>query len=150
MFGLAAGIFLQLLSEFVTEPAISYLTGQLQDLSEFKPLVGNLKLALLYFAVVWSWAAFGEELTYRGYVLNRAVDLGGRTRLAWVLGLVFVSGLFGFGHSYQGVAGVLGSGVSCLLFGVVYIVSGRNLWACVVAHGVSDTIGIVLIFLGYL
>lgn len=147
--GLGAGIFLQALSVFVIEPAILHLTGQVQNLSDFQPLVGNVKLALGYFALVWSWAAVGEELTYRGYVLNRAADLGGRTGLAWVLALLFVSGLFGFGHSYQGLAGILGSSVSGLVFGGVYLVSGRNLWASIVAHGVTDTIGIVLIFFGY-
>jgi len=148
--GVGAGVFLQVLSQYVTEPAIAALTGQVQDLSEFRPLVGNLKLALLYFAVVWSWAAFGEELTYRGYVLNRAADLLGRRPVAWAASLLFVSALFGFGHSYQGWAGVMGSTVSGLLFGGLYFASGRNLWACIVAHGVSDSIGIVLIFLGYL
>jgi uncharacterized protein len=147
--GLGAGIFLQLLSVCAIEPAILHLTGQVQNLSDFQPLVGNVKLALGYFALVWSWAAFGEELTYRGYVLNRAADRGGRTRLAWGLALLFVSGLFGFGHSYQGSAGILGSSVSGLVFGGVYLVSGRNLWASIVAHGVTDTIGIVLIFFGY-
>src|SRR5437773_2403242 len=69
--GIGTGILLQVLSEFVTEPLIAQLTHQSPDLSEFRPLVGNLKLAILYFGIVWTWAAFGEELTYRGYVLNR-------------------------------------------------------------------------------
>jgi hypothetical protein len=77
------------------------------DVSEFRPLIGNLKLALLYLGLVWTWAAFGEELAYRGYVLNRAADLGGRTSLAWAASLLFVTGLFGFGHSYQGLAGMI-------------------------------------------
>jgi uncharacterized protein len=149
-FGAAGGVFLQVLSEYVTEPVIAALTGQVQDLSDFQPLVGNLRLALLYFGVVWAWAAFGEELTYRGYVLNRAADLGGRTSLAWAMGLLVVSGLFGLGHSYQGLAGVIGSTVSGLLFGALYFASGRNLWACIIAHGMSDTIAIVLIFFGCL
>jgi membrane protease YdiL (CAAX protease family) len=146
--GVGTGVFLQVLSEFVTEPAITYLTHQVADMSEFAPLVGNLKLAALYFVLVWTWAAFGEELTYRGYVLNRAADLGGRTRTAWVVGLLLVVGLFGFGHSYQGIAGMLDTGIHGLLFGVLYLASGRNLWAPVIAHGVCDTVGIVMIFFG--
>jgi membrane protease YdiL (CAAX protease family) len=147
--GAAVGVLLQVLSEFVTEPAIRSLTHEVADLSEFAPLVGNLKLALLYFAVVWTWAAFGEELTYRGYVLNRAADLGGRTSAAWVVGLLLVTALFGFGHSYQGLAGVLDTGIHGLLLGVLYLAAGRNLWPCIIAHGVADTVGIVLIYLGH-
>jgi hypothetical protein len=146
--GVATGILLQVLSEYVTEPAIRSITHQAADMSEFTPLVGNLKLAMLYFAAVWTWAAFGEELTYRGYVLNRVADLGGRTTAAWVVGLLVVMGLFGFGHSYQGLAGVIDTGIHGLLFGVLYLAAGRNLWACIIAHGVCDTVGIVLIYLG--
>ena len=147
--GVGTGIFLQVLSEFVTEPIIRHLTHQVADLSEFAPLVGNLKLAAIYFALAWTWAAFGEELTYRGYVLNRAADLGGRTPLAWSFGLVLVVGLFGFGHSYQGIAGMIDTGIHGLVFAILYFASGRNLWASVIAHGVCDTVGIVAIFFGF-
>lgn len=54
----------------------------------------------------------------------------------------------GVGHWYQGVAGVWGSAVSGLLFGVLYLKGGRNLWLPILAHGFSDTIGLVLIYLG--
>jgi membrane protease YdiL (CAAX protease family) len=143
-------VALQVLSAFVTEPLIEYLTHQKADVSELWPLVGNLKLALLYLGLVWTWAAFGEELAYRGYVLNRAADLGARTSLAWAASLLFVTGLFGFGHSYQGLAGMIDTGIHGLILGLVYFVSGRNLWASIVAHGVTDTVGIVMVFLGHL
>ena len=87
-------------------------------------------------------------MTYRGYVLNRAADLGDRTGFAWAFSLLLVMGLFGFGHSYQGLAGMLDTGFHGLVFGILYLASGRNLWACIIAHGVCDTVGIVLIFFG--
>lgn len=146
--GVGAGILLQVLSELVTEPAIRYVTHQEADMSQFTPLVGNVKLAALYFVLVWSWAAFGEELSYRGYVLNRAADLGGRTPAAWAVGLALVTGLFGFGHSYQGLAGMVDTGLHGLVFGLLYLASGRNLWASVIAHGVCDTVGILAILFG--
>jgi CAAX protease family protein len=43
---------------------------------------------------------------------------------------------------------MIGSAVSGLIFGLVYLGSGRNLWASIVAHGVTDTVGIALIFFG--
>lgn len=146
--GVGTGIALQVLSEFVTEPAIRHLTHRSADLSQFAPLVGNLKLAALYFVLVWSWAAFGEEMTYRGYVLSRAADLGGGTPAAWVAAFVLVMGLFGFGHSYQGLAGMLDTGIHGAAFGILYLASGRNLWAPIIAHGVCDTVGIVMIYFG--
>lgn len=81
-------------------------------------------------------------------MLNRAADLGNRTRVAWGAGLLLVMGLFGFGHSYRGLAGMLDTGIHGLLFGVLYLASARNLWPCIIAHGVCDTMAIVLILFG--
>ncbi len=68
-------------------------------------------MALLWLLIVWSFAAFGEELAYRGYLLTPAADLGRRSRLAYAIGVIIVSILFGFGYYYKGPAGVLDSGV---------------------------------------
>jgi membrane protease YdiL (CAAX protease family) len=140
---LAAAVLLQLLSEFVVEP----LTGR-PDLSDFRSLVGNLPASLLMLALVWTLAAFGEEMAYRGYVLERAAALGRHSSSAYVSGMVIVSLLFGLGHWYQGMAGVIGSTISGLFFGILYLKSGRNLWLPILAHGFSDTIGLALIYLG--
>jgi membrane protease YdiL (CAAX protease family) len=148
--GAGVGIFLQVLSEFVTEPLLTAITHQPPDVSELRPLVGNVKLCLLYLLLVWTLAAFGEEMTYRGYVLNRAADLGGRRPWAWIAGLLFVTVLFGFGHSYQGSTGMIDTGIHGLLLGALYLASGRNLWVCVIAHGVTDTVALIAVFLGHL
>jgi membrane protease YdiL (CAAX protease family) len=147
--GAAMGVFLQVLSEFVTEPLLTAITRQPVDVSELKPLVGSVKLCLLYLVLVWTLAAFGEEMTYRGYVLNRAADLGGRRPWAWIAGLLFVTVLFGFGHSYQGLTGMIDTGIHGLLLGALYLASGRNLWVCVIAHGVTDTVALIAVFLGH-
>lgn len=140
---LAAAVALQLLSEFVIEP----ITGR-PDLSEFHSLVGNLPASLGMLALVWTIAAFGEEMAYRGYVLERAATLGNYSSSAYAIAMVVVSFLFGLGHFYQGWAGVVGSTVSGLMFGLLYLKSGRNLWLPILAHGFSDTIGLALIYFG--
>lgn len=145
---LAAGIALQAVSEFATEPLIARLTGRTPDLSSFRPLVGNLPAALGMFGLVWTLAAFGEEMAYRGYVLERAATLGRRSPAAYLASIIVVSLLFGVGHYYQGVAGVVGSVFSGLVFGGLYLAGGRNLWLPILAHGFSDTIGLALIYLG--
>jgi uncharacterized protein len=145
---LAAAVALQLLSQFVTEPIVDRVTGERPDLSRFKSLVGNLPSALVMFALIWTLAAFGEEMAYRGYVLERGAALGHHSPTAYVAAMVVVSLLFGLGHFYQGVAGVVGSTVSGLFFGVLYLKSGRNLWLPILAHGFSDTIGLAWIYLG--
>ena len=57
--------------------------------------------------------------------------------------------LFGFGHSYQGLTGMIDTGIHGLLLGALYLASGRNLWACIIAHGVTDTVALIAVFLGH-
>ena len=76
------------------------------DLSHFPAVRGNLKLALVMIALLWVLAAFGEELVYRGYLMNRVADLGRGTRTVWIVSLFLISALFGFAHYEQGLTGI--------------------------------------------
>jgi uncharacterized protein len=110
---------------------------------------GNWKAALLSLLIIWTFAAFGEELGYRGYLLTRAADVGGRSRAAYWVGMLFVSVLFGYGHYYKGPAGVIDSGVAGLVLGTAYLLSRRNLWVCILAHGCIDTVAVIAWFMGW-
>jgi membrane protease YdiL (CAAX protease family) len=113
-------------------------------------IAGSLPMALKWLGIVWTRAAFGEEFAYRGYLLTRAADLGrGSKAAAYLVGVVFVAILFGLGHFYKGPAGVVDSGFAGLVLGAAFLVSGRNLWACVLAHGVIDTFGVVALYFGW-
>lgn len=111
-------------------------------------ITGNLMVALKWLLVVWTFAAFGEEIAYRGYLLTRAADLGNRSRAAWWVGMIFVSILFGIGHYYKGPAGMIDSGFAGLVLGAAYLISGRNLWVSILAHGFIDTIGVAALYFG--
>jgi membrane protease YdiL (CAAX protease family) len=141
-------VFLQVLSVYVTEPLISHSTGQPSDLSQFRDAVGNVGVTSVWLAIAWTFAAFGEEFVYRGYVLNRIADALGSGSRALGIAMVATSVLFGIGHSYQGATGMIDTTISGLVFGGLYVWSGRNLWLPILTHGLADTIAIVLIFLG--
>jgi len=146
--GIGAGIGYQGFSLYVAEPAIARLTGRLPDVSLFAPLAGNVHFLLISLAVAWTLAACGEEFVYRGYLLTRlARALGGAPR-AWLGALTVTSVLFGVGHAYQGLSGMITAGLGGLAFGLLYMATGRNLWVSVVAHGTMDTVGFLLLFLG--
>jgi len=112
-------------------------------------ITGSLPVALTWLGIVWTRAAFGEEFAYRGYLLTRAADLGRGSKAAYLVGVIFVAILFGLGHFYKGPAGVVDSGFAGLVLGAAFLVSGRNLWACVLAHGFIDTFGVAALYFGW-
>jgi len=90
----------------------------------------------------------GEELVWRAWILNRLRDLFGPGRGSWVAALVLMSAAFGLAHADQGITGVLENTLNGAMLGGLYLASGRNLIAPVVAHGVTDTIDVSLMFAG--
>ncbi len=147
--GTVAGLAMESFALFVTEPLVTRLMGHHPDLHELRFMVGNLKATLVLILIGWPLAAFGEEMVYRGYLLNRLAGLGRGTGGAFVLALVVVSVLFGVAHSEsQGVAGTLQEGWNGLLLGVIYLACGRRLAPAIVAHGMSNTLAFTLIYLG--
>jgi len=46
-------------------------------------------------------------------------------------------------------AGIADSGVAGLILGAAFLLSGRNLWACILAHGLIDTVGVVAVYFGW-
>jgi len=141
LIALAVAVGLQLVSTYVTEPVMLHVFHQHENLDEFKPLIGNVKLALLGFVVIWTLAAFGEEMVFRGYIFNRIFDLTGATTAAVILTTI----LFAFGHYYQGMAGVVDSSITGLTLAICYART-RNLWLPILAHGFTDTIALLLVF----
>ncbi|MGH9324210.1 MAG: lysostaphin resistance A-like protein [Vicinamibacteria bacterium] len=146
--GLALGSLWAPLDIFVVEPMIARIVGQPLDLGRFEGVVGNLGNYILMLLIVWLLVAWGEELTYRGYLLNRSADVLGRGRLGWTASLLLVSGVFGLAHAYQRPSGIVTTGYVSFVLGVFYLVAGRNLWLPILAHGAYDTVGLTLIFLG--
>ncbi len=146
--GVGLGVLTEAFQLLITQPILSKLIGKQPDLELFRMLTGNIKMTLLFVALSWTLAAFGEELFWRGYLMNRVSDVGGRTRGAWFFSLVIVNIAFGFAHGYQGLTGVIEEGISGLFLGLMYLRTGRNLSVPIIAHGLGDTIDMVLLFFG--
>ncbi|HEV2842916.1 MAG TPA: type II CAAX endopeptidase family protein [Chthoniobacterales bacterium] len=149
LIALAAAVLRIILGDLVIEPLASHFWPPIIAPAGAEAITGNIKMAAVTLLLVWTWAAFGEEIGYRGYLLTRAAEAGGGTTTAYWIGIVVVAALFGYGHYYKGPAGILDSGVAGVILGAAYMVSGRNLWASILAHGFIDTIGVVVLFFGW-
>lgn len=99
-------------------------------------------------ALVWVFAAFGEEIVYRGYLTLRGAGALGDSRWAWIAATVAVAVLFGLGHYYKGPVGMVDSGVAGLILGAAYLLSGRCLWTTILAHGLIDTAALLILYFG--
>src|SRR5688572_184420 len=146
--GIAWGIGMWVLEFFVTMPALHRVLGYWPDLTGFNGLVGNATLLAVYLALNWVLAAFGEEAVWRGYALPRAAEFVGSGTRAFVIALVVVNVVFGLAHLYQGPSGVIQATVGGVLLGILYLATGRNLVAPIVAHGVGNSIDFTVMYLG--
>lgn len=149
LIALAAAVLRIILGDLVIEPIAAHFWPPIIAPAGADAITGNIKMAVVTLLLVWTWAAFGEEIGYRGYLLTRAAEVGGGTTTAYWIGIVVVAVLFGYGHYYKGPAGILDSGVAGLILGAAYMLSGRNLWASILAHGFIDTIGVIVLFFGW-
>jgi membrane protease YdiL (CAAX protease family) len=146
---LLIGIGYQALDTALIVPLLQRLTGESIDLSQFAGLKGNLPALLVFVAISWTEAAFIEELFFRGYLLNRLMDVAGRERLGITFSLLANAIIFGIAHAYQGPTGVLDTALAGLILGLLYLLARRNLWLPILAHGLIDTVGFLLIYAGW-
>lgn len=149
LFALAAATLRLLLGSLVIDPVTAHFWPAAVAPSGYNEIKGHAVVALEWLLLIWTFAAFGEEIGYRGYMLARAADAGGRSKSAYWIAVLFVAMLFGYGHYYKGPSGMVDSGMAGVILGAAYVLSGRNLWVCILAHGFIDTVAVVVAFLGW-
>lgn len=150
--GVAAGLAMELFAIFVTTPALARLFEAEPDVSDLAGIRGNVPQLVFFLVLSWGIAAFGEEIAFRGFLMNRLARVfssqDGESRGAWVASLVVASAFFGWGHTEQGVSGWIQEGLNGLFLGILFLRTNKNLTASIVAHGVSNTLAFVLIYFG--
>jgi membrane protease YdiL (CAAX protease family) len=117
------------------------------DMSGFRYLRGNLPLLLLSLPAVYLVSSFGEEVLYRGFLINRIAEIGTGSRWSRSIAIGISSLVFGLIHSDWNVAGMVQTGSMGMLLGVSYVVLGRNLWVPILAHGYADTLLLLQLYL---
>lgn len=111
-------------------------------------VAGSLPHYLLWLGLVWTAAAFGEEMFFRGYLITRLQSVFARGWIGSAFAVVIPALIFGYGHLYY--QGWRGAVVTCgigLAFGAMFLLFRRNLWPLILLHGVIDTLTFTAIFL---
>jgi len=96
--------------------------------------------------VAWVLGGILEELVFRGIVLKSIQSiLSLRIIDPLAAGITICIAALGAGliHLYQGPRATLIITQLSVLFGVLFVVSGYNLWAVMLCHGLYDTVAFV-------
>ena len=129
-------------------PKLGFAPGS--SVAAFASLEGDTATYVYWLVMAWTSAAIGEELLFRGFIQSRLEILFGAGRGAVIGALLVQALIFGFGHGYQGVAGVAVTSAAGLVLGAVRLAGRGNLIACIVLHGLIDTISLTAVYLGAL
>ncbi|HWO31442.1 MAG TPA: type II CAAX endopeptidase family protein, partial [Candidatus Acidoferrum sp.] len=124
LYALAAAALRIVLGALVIDPVTAHFWPPAVAPSGSEQITGNALVALRWLLLVWTFAAFGEEIGYRGYLLTRAAEAGGRSKAAEWAAVLIVSLLFGYGHYYKGPSGIVDSVMAGLILGAAYVLSG--------------------------
>lgn len=100
---------------------------------------GSLPHYLLWIALSIFAAGLGEELFFRGYMINRLRDALGSGVVMTAVTVLLPALYFGYGHVYyQGMRGLITTGLIGLSLGLLFLVYKRNLWPLIIAHAAVD------------
>lgn len=115
-------------------------------LDAFKVIQQGLPQLIGGIVLAWIMGGFIEEFVFRGVVLNFTEAVLGPTIGTWpaaAIAIVIAALGAGLCHAYQGPRAMVIVTQLSVLFGVLYVVSGYNLWAAILCHGFYDTIAFI-------
>ncbi|CAM1354236.1 CPBP family intramembrane glutamic endopeptidase [Tenacibaculum insulae] len=131
---------------FLIDPILIKWFGD-YDLSSINDIRGDFLGYIILLVVVWVFAAFGEELLFRGYFMKGLAELLGNNNKAWIFSAFITSLYFGISHAYQGLIGVVSVFLWSFIISLIFNKNKNNLLLLVLIHGIYDTIGITFIYL---
>ncbi|MGA7630504.1 MAG: CPBP family intramembrane glutamic endopeptidase [Terriglobales bacterium] len=122
------------------------LVAKPPTLDAFRPLQQSRIKLLLGIVLAWFLGGFLEELVFRGIILQSIESLlSARLTPPLATAIAVCAAAVGAGltHLYQGLRAAIIITQLSVLFGCLFVVSGHNLWAVILCHGLYDTIAFV-------
>jgi membrane protease YdiL (CAAX protease family) len=117
------------------------------NLSGYAFLKDNLGMLFLTLAGVYIVSSFGEEVIYRGFLINRFMELGLNSKAGRMFAVILSAIIFGLAHFGWGPMGMVQTAFMGLALGLCYIYMNKRLWILILAHAYMDTILMVQMYL---
>jgi membrane protease YdiL (CAAX protease family) len=140
------GLVLMILYSPIADRLASRIFPQQPTLDTFRSIQHSKLNLVLGILAAWILGGILEELLARGIVLQAIktwlLQWIGQPMAAAIAVLIAALGAGAF-HLYQGPRAVLIISQLSVLLGILFVVSGYNLWAVILCHGLYDSIAFV-------
>jgi len=148
LLAIVIGIVYGLVDNYFIEQLITKLTGAKPDLSAYENIRGDIGRLIAMLAIGWIIGGLFEEFFFRGYIYNRIQTVIHNPVVFKIISIGVTSIVFAFAHTYQGIGGMIDTGLFAVIMGFLYFIFGRNVWYLIIIHGLYDTVGIIRLYLG--
>jgi len=147
---ISLALLIQLSFLIIFDPLIESVTSSQLDLSGVEHVKGNLTNFFIMLGVGWIIGGFLEEILFRGFLLNRISNIFKSRALGDVIAILMTCGSFGYSHLYQGLSGMISTGLISAIIAFIYIFSNRNIWYAILTHGFINTFAFIIIYFDYI
>lgn len=137
-FGTAQAMVPQLLAPYFELPP--------PDMSRYDFLRGDLVAAIGFALLLPLTAAIPEEIVYRGFLIRQFERLYGNGPASSALAVLSQALIFGSVHFQWGLGGVVMTAIMGLIWGVAFLLCGRNLWVVIMAHSAAHVVLVLQLY----
>jgi membrane protease YdiL (CAAX protease family) len=116
------------------------------NLDVFRQLQQSRTKLIIGIVIAWVLGAFLEELVFRGVIqqwIERSLAAALSPPVATIVAVLVAAIGAGVLHLYQGLRAAVIITQLSVLFGVLFVLSGRNLWSVFLCHGIYDTVAFI-------
>lgn len=110
------------------------------DLSKYEYLKNNPWLFAISMLGVYLVSSFGEELVYRGYLMDRLQRITDNLRYEKSISVVASAILFGLAHYQWGAMGMVQTTMMGLVLATSYLLLNKRLIILILSHAYLDTL----------
>lgn len=137
-FGTAQALVPQLLAPYFELPP--------PDMSRYDFLRGNVVAAVGFALLLPLTAAIPEEIVYRGFLLRQFERLYGNGPASAALAVLSQALIFSSAHFQWGLGGIVMTAIMGLVWGVAFLLCGRNLWVVILAHSAAHVVLVLQLY----
>jgi membrane protease YdiL (CAAX protease family) len=117
--------------------------------NRFSNVQDNIPVYIYWLVISWVIGGFTEELLFRGFMILRFEKALSKLPFATAIAIFLQALIFGQQHMYyQGYVGLVETGFIAISSGLIFVLCKRRLWPLIISHGLANTIGMTMIFMG--